>query len=155
VLAAFSSKNYDVVMDVGGDPDGAVALGQFNKYFREEPYDMYFVINTNRPFTSDAEGIIEYIGSIERASRLKVTYLINNTNLSYETSADDIIKGQKVIDEVSEKLNIPVRYTCIREDLVEKLPEGISGEIFKIKLYMKSEGYAVTAFEINYTAYTA
>lgn len=137
VFTAFNSKKYDVVMDVGGDPDGAVALGQFNKYFREEPYDMYFVINTNRPFTSDAEGITEYIGSIEKASRLKATYLINNTNLSYETKVEDILSGQRIIDEVSKKVGIPVKYTCVREDLAERLPDGILGEILKIKLYMK------------------
>lgn len=137
VLTAFNNKSYDVVLDVGGDDTGAVALGQYNRYFKEEPYDMYFVINTNRPFTGDAEGIMEYIKSIERASRLKVSYLVNNTNLSYETSVEDVLRGQKVIDEVSMKLSIPVRYTCVREDLADLLSDGISGEIFKLKLFMK------------------
>lgn len=137
VLTVFNNKNYEVVLDVGGDDAGAVALGQYNRYFREEPYDMYFVINTNRPFTSDVDGIIEYIDSIERASRLKVSYLINNTNMSYETDIQDILKGQEIIKKVSSKLNIPIRYTCIREDLAHTLPLGIEGEIFKIKIYMK------------------
>ena len=46
---------------------------------------MFFVINTNRPFTSNSTDIKEYIKAIERASRLKVSHLISNTNLSYET----------------------------------------------------------------------
>jgi hypothetical protein len=139
VLTVFNKKSYDVVLDVGGDDTGAVALGQYNRYFREEPYDMFFVINTNRPFTSDADGICEYINSIERASRLKVTYLINNTNLSYETDIGDVLKGQEIINEVSKKLNLPIRYTCIREDLADRLPEGMLGEVMKLKLYMKPE----------------
>lgn len=137
VLIAFNNKKYDAVLDVGGDDLGAVALGQFNRYFKEEPYDMYFVINTNRPETSSVDGIIEYMKSIERASRLKVSYLVNNTNMSVETTVDDIIKGQEIIKEVSEKLNIPVRYTSVREDLADKLPDGILGEIYKINLFMK------------------
>lgn len=137
VLTAFNNKKYDAVFDVGGDDTGAVALGQYNRYFMEEPYDMYFVINTNRPFTSDADSIVEYVDSIQRASRLKVSYFINNTNLSYETSVDDIIKGQEIIKEASLRLNIPIRYTCVREDLTEKLPEGIEGEIFKLKIFMR------------------
>lgn len=137
VLAAFDNKKYDVVIDVGGDDAGAVALGQYNRFFRAEPYDMYFVINTNRPFTSDADGITEYVESIQNASRLKVSYLINNTNLSYETTAEDIIKGQKIIKEASDKLNIPIKYTCVREDLADRLPDGIEGEIFKLKIFMK------------------
>lgn len=137
VLAAFNNKKYDVVMDVGGDDIGAVALGQFNRFFVQEPYDMYFVINTNRPFTSDADGIMEYIDSIQKSSRLRVSYFINNTNLSYESNVEDILSGQEIIQKVSQKLNIPIKYTCVREDLADKLPDGIAGEIFKIKLYMK------------------
>lgn len=137
ILTIFNNKAYDVVLDVGGDDAGSVALGQFNKYFKEEPYDMYFVINTNRPFTSSAGGVIEFMKDIERASRLKVSHLINNTNLSYETTIDDIMRGQKIVKEVSERLNIPVKYTCVREDLSEKLVGEILGEIFKIKLFMK------------------
>lgn len=137
VLTAFNKKDHQVVIDVGGDDAGAVALGQYNRYFREEPCDMYFVINTNRPFTGNAEGIIEYAGAIERASRLKIKYLVNNTNMSYETEAEDILKGQEVIKEASRRLNIPIRYTCIREDLAERLSERVEGEILKLKIYMK------------------
>lgn len=137
VLTVFNNKSYDVVLDVGGDDAGAVALGQYNRYFREEPYDMYFVINTNRPFTSDVDGIIEYVDSIQRASRLKVTYFINNTNLSYETTIDDIINGEKIIKEAASKLNIPIKYTCVQKELVHKLPKNLEGEIFPIKIYMR------------------
>jgi hypothetical protein len=137
VLTVFDDKRQEVVLDVGGDDLGAVALGQYNRFFRQEPYDMYFVINTNRPFTSTVDGIIEYVDSIQRASRLKVTYLINNTNMSYETSAEDVIRGQRIIREASERLGIPVRYTCIREDLAQKLPEDVLGDLFTLKMYMK------------------
>jgi cellulose biosynthesis protein BcsQ len=137
VLTAFNNKSYDVVLDIGGDDIGSVVLGQYNRFLIQEPYDMYFVVNTNRPLTSDVNGIIEYINSIERASRLKVSYLINNTNMSYETKVQDIITGQNIIKEVSQKLNIPVRFTCVREDLADKLPAGLSGEIFKLNIFMR------------------
>lgn len=137
VLSAFNNKNYDVALDVGGDDAGAVALGQYNRYFMEEPYDMYFVINTMRPFTSTVDGICEYVRDIEKASRLNVTYFINNTNLSYETTAEDVVKGQEIILEASKKLNIPIRYTAIREDLAAKLSGDVEGEVMKLKIYMK------------------
>lgn len=137
VLTAFNNKDYEVILDIGGDDIGAVALGQYNRFFREEPYDMFFLINTNRPFTSTVDGIVEYVASIERASRLKATYLINSTNMSYETTVEDIIKGQEIILKASDRLNIPVKYTCAREDLADKLPDGIAGEIFKLKIFMR------------------
>jgi len=137
VLTAFNDKSHQVILDIGGDDIGAVALGQYNRFFREEPYDMYFVINTNRPFTSTVDGIVEYVESIQSSSRLKVSYLINNTNMSYETKAEDIIKSQETVKAASERLNIPIRYTCVREDLVDKLSDGIYGDIFPIKIFMR------------------
>ncbi|SKA79385.1 hypothetical protein SAMN05443428_10349 [Caloramator quimbayensis] len=135
-LSIFNDKSYDVVLDVGGDDQGAVALGQYNRYFKEEDYDMYFVINTSRPFTNSVEGILEYIKDIEAASRLKVKYLINNTNLSYETHINHILKGQDIIKEVSKLTKIPIKYVIVMEELIDKLPKEIEGEVFPIKLYM-------------------
>jgi cellulose biosynthesis protein BcsQ len=135
-LAVFNDKSYEVVLDVGGDDQGAVALGQYNRYFREEDYDMYFVVNTTRPFTKDADGVIQYIREIEGASRLKVKYLINNSNLSYETQIEDIVNGHRIVKEVSERTGLPVKFTAVREDLVEMLPKEIDGEIFPIKIFM-------------------
>lgn len=137
VISAFDSNDCEVVLDVGGDDIGAVVLGQYNRYFKNEPYDMYFVINTKRPFTCDKPGIMEYIASIEKSSRLKVSYLVNNTNLSFETEVEDILKGHRIIEEVSKSTGIPVRYICMREDLVEKFPSGIIGEVFGLKIFMK------------------
>jgi tRNA uridine 5-carbamoylmethylation protein Kti12 len=135
-LTVFNDKTYEVVLDVGGDDQGAVALGQYNKYFREEDYDMYFVINTIRPLTNDVDSIIQYIDEIQRASRLKVKYLINNTNLSYETTVDMIKEGLEIVKEVSEKINIPIAFTAVREDLVSQVKEEIGGNIFPIKIFM-------------------
>ncbi len=136
IIAVFNDKSYEVVMDVGGDDSGAIALGQYNRFFKEEAYDMFFVINTNRPFTSDSIDIKEYIKAIERASRLTVTDLISNTNLSYETVERHIIDGDKVVNLLSKELNIPHAYTVCSEDLAEKVRGKLQGEIFGIHIYM-------------------
>jgi hypothetical protein len=135
-ISIFDDKSSEVVIDVGGDEQGSVALGQYKRFFNLEEYDMYFVINTTRPSTSDADSIIEYIKEIEFASRLKVKYLINNTNLSYETELKHIMEGNKIVKEVSERTGLPIRYTTIRVDLVDKLTENVEGEIFPIEVYM-------------------
>jgi tRNA uridine 5-carbamoylmethylation protein Kti12 len=136
IIAAFNDKSYEVVMDVGGDDSGSIALGQYNRFFKEEPYDMFFVINTNRPFTSNPEDIKEYIKAIERASRLKVSQLISNTNLSYETVQQHIIDGDKVVDSLSKELNIPHAYTVCSNDLVKELSGKVQGDIFGIDIHM-------------------
>jgi hypothetical protein len=137
VISVFNDKSYEVVIDIGGDENGAVVLGQYNRFFREEPYDLYFVINNNRPQTSNVEGTEEYIRNIEYTSRLKVTHLISNTNLSYETTVEDILKGDKEVKELSEKIKLPYRYTTCRRDLVEDIKGKVQGEILPIDIYMK------------------
>lgn len=137
VLSVFNDKSYEVVMDIGGDDQGAVVLGQYNKYFREEPYDMYFVVNNNRPLTSNSNDTEEYMRTIERVSRLKVTHLISNTNMSYETKAEDILRGDKEVAQLSQKLNIPYKYTACRKDLAEEIKGKVQGEILPIDIYMR------------------
>ncbi len=138
VSSIFVREDTWFIMDIGGDDRGATVLGQYNRYFKETPYDMYFVINTQRPMTPDEKGIREYLQDIQRASRLKVTHLISNTNLSYETEASDIIKGDLIVSNLSKELGIPHLYTVVKRDLVEELNGKLKGEILPIDIYMKA-----------------
>lgn len=137
VISIFNNENIDVIIDVGGDDTGAVVLGQYNEYFKKESYEMYFVINNNRPFTSDCLSTKEYINCIQEASRLKVTHLISNTNLSYETQLQDILKGDKIVQEVSNELKIPYKYTVCKREFQEQLKGKVKGEVLPIDIYMK------------------
>lgn len=137
VKSIFNDKSYEVIIDVGGDGAGALVLGQYYKYFCEEDYDLYFVVNNNRPFTLNSIDTEEYIRSIERASRLKVKYLISNSNLSYETEEDQVLEGEGVVQELSERTGIPFRYTVCRRDLYNKLKLKTKGKLFPIDIYMK------------------
>lgn len=137
VNAIFNDKSYEVVIDIGGDDVGAVVLGQYNQYFKKESYEMYFVINNNRPFTADSKSTEEFLNQIEKASRLKITHLISNTNLSYETKVEHILKGDKVVLQMSQKLNIPYKYIVCTRDLKNQVEGKVKGEIFPIDIYMK------------------
>lgn len=136
VRSVFNDKEYEVVFDIGGDDVGAVALGQYNRYFREEDYEMYFVVNLNRPLTANDMGTLEFMKEIEKSSRLKVTHLISNTNLSYETTIDDILKGDMEISKLSKEISIPHKYTCCSENLIPMVEGKINGELFPLNIYM-------------------
>lgn len=138
VSAVFNDKSYEVIIDVGGDEDGAVVLGRYNKFFKEEPYEMYFVFNNKRPLTSDISNTKKYVNEIEKASRLKVTNLISNANLSYETSKEDILKGDKEAMILSKELQIPYTYIVCKKNLIESIKEKVQAKIFPIDIYMKT-----------------
>ncbi len=137
IISVFSENSPPSVLDVGGDDDGAIALGQFYPYISKEDYEMFFVINALRPDTSSAEDVIKLIKDIEYASRCKVTSIVNNTNLSYLSSVEDIKDSLNLIDEVSNLTGIKVKYISGTEDILSELPEELKEKLFPIKLFMQ------------------
>lgn len=137
INTVFHDKSYNAVIDVGGDKAGATALGRYHEQLDREPYDMLFVLNANRSQTQDVDSAIKYIRAIEAGSRQKVTALVNNTHLCGETTVEDIMKGQRLCEEVSEALGLPIKYIVVQKELVSQLPQNLKGEIFPIDIYMK------------------
>ncbi len=112
-------KNTFAVVDIGGDDRGALALGRFSqKIIEENNYDCLFVINKFRPETRDLQGIEQIKTEIETSSRIKFNGIVNNCNLGLETTEDIILEGENFIDEISKKLNLPIKFTCVRQDLL-------------------------------------
>lgn len=139
VVTPLQDTSYDAVIDVGGDKVGAMALGRYVDYFIEGNYDMFFVLNANRSETQTVEKVIEYMTKIEDVSRAKITGIINNTHLLKSTTVEDIIKGNKLALQVSVATNIELKYNVVLEELVEKLPIDLKGEVFPMKIYMRDE----------------
>lgn len=137
IYTALQDKNYEAVIDMGGDKAGATALGRFYDHIDKDECDMFFVINANRPLTNNKDNAIRYLRSIEQGSRQKVTGLINNTHLCGDTTVEDIMKGQELCLQVSKELGLPIKYVVTHIDLLDKLPNNIQGEIFPIEIYMK------------------
>ena len=67
----------------------------------------------------------------------KVTGLINNSNLLRETTTTEIMNGQAILDEVSQKTSLPVVYTAIWENVNIADNLIFSGKILKLKLYFR------------------
>lgn len=118
---AFLQKDIHLVVDVGGDPDGARVLRRYQHRIQGEEYDMVLVVNLMRPFTRSAEEIVEMAKEIEEASGLSITAMINNTHLKEETTTEMILKGQQETEKAAKMLHIerPV-ILCARK---ERMPQ--------------------------------
>lgn len=121
IYSLFENKEYKVVLDVGGDDLGAKAVARFKEEILSDDYEMYFVINTRREMTSTPEKIMEMIYMIEESGNIKVTKLINNSNLLDETTPEILLEGNEIISQVSQKLNIPIAITAGMEEVLETL----------------------------------
>lgn len=137
VLGVFEDTDQFVIFDVGGDDDGAYALGQYHRFFSAEPYEMHFVINTKRIMTSTADDILEIAYRIQNASRLNFTDIYNNSNLGNETTTKDLISNENILSIISEKLNIAVKAYCGTDDVVANLPDKYKDLSYKIKIQLK------------------
>ena len=136
ILSVFNDKSYEVILDVGGDDVGARVLGVYNKYFEEEGYSMYYILNNSRMETLNCITASKYLKSIELASKLKVTGIISNSHMMKETESRHILKGDIESFELSKFLNIPYKYTVCTKKFEEVIKDKVNGEILPINLYM-------------------
>ena len=112
----FVQNHIRAIYDLGGTENGGRVLIQFVDRIKNlEDIDMLYVVNIFRPETANADLIVKAIHKLEGESQLKVTGLINNTNLMHLTTKEELLDGQKVLQEVSRRLQIPIRYTVIEE----------------------------------------
>lgn len=133
IMRIFEENDAYIILDVGGDDDGAIALSRYKKYFDESGYEMYLIINSRRPLTSTADEIIRMKDDIEAASRLKVTGLVADTNLAEETTAEIIMEGVEVAEEVSRKTGLPIKFVCSSDKAAEQLPPNLKYQLLKIQ----------------------
>jgi hypothetical protein len=117
ISAALRNKECKIILDVGGDEDGARVLGRYHQDIPQDDYDMFFVINRARPMTQNTNETIEVIREIEAASRRKITKLINNTHFLDKTTIQDVLYGLELAREVSEQTKIPLAANCIMEGM--------------------------------------
>lgn len=138
-LGPIQDQDCQVILDVGGDSVGARVIARYKAYFTEGNYDMFCVVNAYREQTNTVEGVIEHIRAIEETVGAMVTGLINNTHLLRETTVEDVLYGQELVKQVSQKLNIPIRYVAAMESVAEALPEGLEGKVMPVRMYMREE----------------
>lgn len=132
------NKDYQYVVDLGGNDVGTLVLGRIKPLLDHAEADFFMVVNAYRPNTSTPEGIIEQMENLEYAAGLKVTGFINNTNLVRETTAECLLHGDEVLKEVTKRTGVPVKYVSyVRDVMTEEIPEGLSGELFPMEFNMR------------------
>jgi len=134
----FDQPDVRAFLDVGGDTEGAVALGQFSRNLRDIGYDMLLVVNQRRYLTREPDEVLELMRDIESVASLSFTGIVNNTNLGDETTAGVILQSLPFIRELSARSGLPVVATACREDIT--LPEGSwDGQLWPVRVFRKSE----------------
>ncbi len=137
VLAPLQNDDYNLILDVGGDATGARVLAQYREYLKPGNFDVFAVVNTNRPETADQAGIIGHLKAIESEIGARVTGIINNTHLLWDTTVQDVLRGQAIIEPIAEQMAIPLVYVAAKQDVAKQLPAEIKGTILPIAMHMR------------------
>jgi hypothetical protein len=128
ILGAIQQVDLPVVLDVGGDKQGARALGQFSSAIQRGGYAMHFVVNPYRPFTDTVDGLSNSIAEIEASARLQVSSLVSNPNLIGETTVEHVVRGHAQVELFAQALRLPIAFVCVERQWLDVLAPDRSGK---------------------------
>lgn len=137
LYAITDDKSMKVILDIGGDERGSLALGRLSELIvKENDYEMLLVANKYRPLTRDVDSTLEVVREIEDTCHIKFTGIINNSNLGEETTKEIVLSSMDYAKELSEKTSLPLVMTTVKDSLFGELEKDISN-LFSLSLQTK------------------
>ena len=133
-VEAAINENIKLILDVGGDDNGARVLGRFAASIALKTYDMIYVVNCFRPETQTPELAVELLKEIEIASRLRVNYIVYNSNLGEATTEQDIIDSVDYAKKVSKLSGVPILFHSIWNKL--DIANHINEELYPVEAFV-------------------
>ena len=134
LYAITDDRDLSVILDIGGDDRGALALGRIAPaVLAENDYEMLMVVNSRRPLTPDAPSTVEVMREIEGACGIPFTGIVNNTNLGIETTEETVLASIPYAEATAALSGLPLVMTTVEESLYESLAGRIEN-LFPLKL---------------------
>lgn len=123
-----------VILDVGGDDAGATVLGRYSREIEESGgASVLYLFSKYRPFTENAPDVKTHIAEIEAAAGLKVTALVNSSNLGIGTTGADIRETLGYSEETERLTGLPVCATLVSDRIEEEIPVN---NAFPVRLFV-------------------
>ena len=123
---------YDsVIIDVGGDPEGAAALGRYSDVLgNREDLGLYYVVNKYRYLTSTPEEAVELLREIEASGTVPCSGIINNSNLGKLTDNKTLTESAEYAEAVARAVGVPLVFTCSEQKNLEGIENPFPIDIF-------------------------
>lgn len=135
VIKALTEEDNYVILDIGGNAQGARMIGQFTQYLNRENCVVFFLINPYRLWSRDLPNIEETIKIITSASRTVKIEIISNPNFGMATTSEDVIIGNQKLKEMLNGL-FPISFVCALEHLCPELEGRITDSLVPMKIYI-------------------
>ena len=132
---ALGTEGY-LIIDVGGDDDGAHALGRYAGRIAASPYTMLYVVNKYRYLMREPKDAAALLADIEAASRIRATHIANCSSLGAETTARDILDSIPYAEEIASLTGRPLLLTAAINRLIPEI-NTVNG-LFPVEIYVKT-----------------
>lgn len=119
IAGALADRSLHLVLDAGGDPEGARLLAVYAEQIEERGCDLWMVTNPFRPSTSAPSAVADQARAIEALATLRLTGLVANPNLGAATRPTDLERGLKQVQQAAERLRLPLVLLAAEKRLVE------------------------------------
>jgi len=110
---AAGSDRRRLVIDVGGDDDGATTIGRWAARLDAAAARVLYVVSAYRSLTTDPADAAAMLPDIEWHAHLKADAVLNASNLGNETTIAHVRHGRLFAHEVARLLDLPVQATVI------------------------------------------
>jgi hypothetical protein len=132
-----ASLERPVILDVGGDPDGARALVRYAPAInRIQNKLVLLVVNAKRPETQSLEGNLEILRGLNATVSLPVDALIGNTHLAEFTTVETVEHALPLLDELSLASSLPLIAVTLPKDL--EVPSSREGLYLQVERLVKT-----------------
>ena len=102
-----------LIIDVGGDDDGATTIGRWAARLDAAAARVLYVVSAYRSLTTEPADAAAMLPDIEWHAHLKADGVLNASNLGNETTADHVRHGRGFARKTAELLGLPVAATIV------------------------------------------
>lgn len=110
---AAGSPTRRLVIDVGGDDDGATTIGRWAARLDAAAARVLYVVSAYRSLTTQPAEAAAMLPDIEWHAHLRADAVLNASNLGNETSFDHVRHGRSFARETAELLGLPIVATIM------------------------------------------
>lgn len=135
VSRALAEEKGRLLLDIGGDAEGALALKQFEPDIKKAGYLLILVVNAFRPHTADRAGIEKMLKKMEGICGLSVGALVSNSHLMEDATAEDCAAGIETVTHAGKELGLPVLYGAVLPRLYDETARLLQSASVSVPLW--------------------
>lgn len=110
-----------LIVDVGGDDDGATTLGRYAPALSAAGACVLYAVSCFRTLSATPADAAAILRDIERHAHLRASALLNTSNLGSETTADHVRRGIAFATEAARARGLPLAGTAVPRCAIERL----------------------------------